>query len=318
MIASGLTLLSGTANPKLASEISAALGIPLLDAAVDRFSDGEIRVRIRETVRGADVFVIQPTCPPVNESLMELLIMIDALRRASARRVIAVIPYYGYSRQDRKHTGRVPISARLVANLIETAGADRVLTMDLHAGQIQGFFNRPVDNLCSDWIFAAHIKGAFGDLSNTTIVSPDAGGAVRAREVAESLNLPLAILEKRRTPDGSDVKVMNVIGDVTGHRCIMVDDILSSGGTLAKASRTLVEHDASEVYAYATHGVFSGSAMKNLSESPLKRVVVTNTIVVDAAETSDVVEYISVGEHLAKTIRCIYEYKSVSHLFPHY
>jgi len=318
VIADRLTLLSGTANPKLATEISAALGIPLLDAAVNRFSDGEIRVRIRETVRGADVFVIQPTCPPVNDMLMELLIMIDALRRASARRVIAVIPYYGYSRQDRKHTGRVPISARLVANLIETAGADRVLTMDLHAGQIQGFFNRPVDNLCSDWIFAQHIKGAFSDLSNTIIVSPDAGGAVRAREVAESLNLPLAILEKRRTPDGSDVEVMNVIGDVAGKRAIMVDDILSSGGTLAKASRTLIDHDAAEVYAYATHGVFSGNAMQNLSESPLKRVVVTNTIVVDVAETSETVEYISVGEHLAKTIRCIYEYRSVSHLFPHY
>jgi len=318
VIASRLTLLSGTANPKLASEISTALGIPLCDAAVDRFSDGEIRVRIRETVRGADVFVIQPTCPPVNDALMELLIMVDALRRASARRVIAVIPYYGYSRQDRKHTGRVPISARLVANLIETAGADRVLTMDLHAGQIQGFFNRPVDNLCSDWIFAEHIRKAFPDLANTTVVSPDAGGAVRAREVAESLNLPLAILEKRRTPDGSDVDVMNVIGDVAGHRCVLVDDILSSGGTLAKAARTLIDHDAADVYAYATHGVFSGNAIGILADSPLKRVVVTNTIVVDAAESSDFVEYISVGEHLATTIQCIYQYKSVSHLFPHY
>lgn len=318
MIATKLTLLGGTANPTLSGEISSALGIPLLDAIVDQFSDGEIRVRIRETVRGADVFVIQPTCPPVNDTLMELLIVIDALRRASARRVIAVLPYYGYSRQDRKHTGRVPISARLVANLIETAGADRVLTMDLHAGQIQGFFNRPVDNLCSDWIFAEHIRQRFSSLDGFIIVSPDAGGAVRARLVAEQLNLPLAILEKRRTPDGSDVEVMNVIGEVRGKHAILVDDILSSGGTLVKAAQTLIDHEVEDVYAYCTHGVFSGEALPTLERSPLKRVVVTNTIFLEAAETSEIVEYISVGEHLAKTIRCIYEYKSVSHLFPHY
>jgi len=313
-----LKLLSGTANPNLASEISAALEIPLCDAAVDRFSDGEIRVRIRETVRGADVFVIQPTCPPVNETLVELLIMIDALRRASARRVIAVVPYYGYSRQDRKHTGRVPISARLVANLIETAGADRLLTMDLHAGQIQGFFNTPVDNMRSDWILANHAREAFDDLGDFVIVSPDAGGAVRARMVAEQLDRPMAILEKRRTADGSDVEVMNVIGDVDGKRCLLLDDILSSGGTLVKASQTLKAHGATDMYAYCTHGVFSGNALDALEASPLKRVVVTNTIFLEAAEASDVVEYISVGEHLAKTIQCIYEYRSVSHLFPHY
>jgi ribose-phosphate pyrophosphokinase len=313
-----LKLLSGGANPTLASEISETLKIPLCDAAVGQFNDGEIRVRIRETVRGSDVFVIQPTCPPVNDTLMELLVMIDAARRASARRIIAVLPYYGYSRQDRKHTGRVPISARLVANLIETAGADRVLTMDLHAGQIQGFFNIPVDNLRSDWIFAAHALRAFGNLADSVIVSPDAGGAVRARQVAERLDLPLAILEKRRTSDGSDIEVMNVIGDVAGRRCVMVDDILSSAGTLIKGAQTLMAHQATEVFAYCTHGVFSGGALESLRGSPLKRVVVTNTIFVEAAEKSDVVEYISVGEHLAKTIQCIYEYKSVSHLFPHY
>jgi len=313
-----LTLLSGTANPRLAAEISRALRIPLCDAAVDRFSDGETRVRLRQTVRGEDVFVIQPTCPPVNDAIMELLLMIDAARRASARRIIVVVPYYGYARQDRKHTGRVPISARLVANLIETAGADRALTMDLHAGQIQGFFNIPVDNLVAEWLFSDHARKTFDSLEDTVVVSPDAGGAVRAREVAESLDLPLAILEKRRTADGADVDVMNVIGDVAGKRCVLVDDILSTGGTLIKGSRTLVSKGATEVYAYCTHGVFSGNALAALEDSPLKRVVVTNTIFVEAAEKSDIVEYISVGEHLAKTIQCIYEYRSVSELFPHY
>jgi len=318
MIGRKLKLLAGNANPPLASEISRALGIPLCDAAVDRFSDGEVRIRIRETVRGADVFVIQPTSPPVNDNLMELLLIIDALRRASARKVIAVIPYYGYARQDRKHTGRVPISARLVANLLEVAGADRVLTLDLHAGQIQGFFNIPVDNLRSDWIFAEHVKGTLKELTDTVIVSPDAGGAVRARMVAERLELPLAILEKRRTRDGSEVEVMNVIGDVEGKRAVLIDDILSSGETIQKASETLVDRGASEVLAYCTHGVFSGDALKTLARSPLKRVVVTNTIFREEAERSGIVDYISVGEHLAKTIHRIFEYKSVSHLFPHY
>jgi len=318
VIGSKLRLLSGTANPLLSEEISKALGIALCDAAVTRFGDGEIRVRIRETVRGADVFVLQPTCPPVNDNLMELLIMIDAARRASARRIIAVLPYYGYSRQDRKHTGRVPISARLVANMIEAAGANRALTVDLHAGQIQGFFNIPVDNLMSDWLFAEHARNTFAALDDCIVVSPDAGGAVRAREVAGALHLPLAILEKRRTPDGSDVNVMNVIGDVEGKCCIFVDDILSSGGTLIKGAHTLLAQGAREVFAYCTHGVFAGTAIEDLTESPLKRVVVTNTIHLDVAEKSDIVEYISVGEHLAKTIQRIFEYQSVSELFPHY
>jgi len=318
MIGKKLKLLAGNANPGLADEISRALGIPLCDAEVGRFSDGEVRVRIMETVRGADVFVIQPTSPPVNDNLIELLLIIDALRRASARKVIAVIPYYGYARQDRKHTGRVPISARLVANLIEVTGADRVLTMDLHAGQIQGFFNIPVDNLRSDWIFAEHVKRSFSDLSDTVIVSPDAGGAVRARMVAERLDLPLAILEKRRTRDGSDVEVMNVIGDVDRKRAILIDDILSSGKTLRNAAETLIDCGALEVIAYCTHGIFAGDAIERLAGSPLKRVVVTNTIFREEAERSGIVDYISVGEHLAKTIHRIFEYKSVSHLFPHY
>ena len=318
MIGRELMLLSGNANLQLANEISKALGIELCDVAVTRFADGEVRVRIRETVRGADVFVIQPTSPPVNENLMELLVMIDAIRRASARKIIAVVPYYGYARQDRKHTGRVPISARLVANLLETAGADRVLTMDIHAGQIQGFFNIPVDNLRTDWLFADHVKRTMGDLSDTTIVSPDAGGTVRARMVAEQLDLPLAILEKRRSHDGSEVQVMNVIGDVKGRRAILIDDILASGGTLIKAAGRLLDHGASEIFAYCTHGVLCGDALAQLPQSPLKRVVVTKTIFHQLAEENDVVEYIHVGEHLAKTIHRIFEYKSVSHLFPHY
>ena len=318
MIERELKLVAGNANRALAQEISSSLGMELCDTAVDHFSDGEIRVRIRETVRGADVFVIQPTCPPVNDHLMELLLIIDAARRASARSVIAVVPYYGYARQDRKHTGRVPISARLVANLIETAGADRMLTMDLHAGQIQGFFNIPVDNLRSDWIFAEHIRTHVEGLDSAVIVSPDAGGAVRARMVAEQLDLPLAILEKRRSHDGSVVDVMNVIGDVKKKRAILVDDILSSGGTLVKAAELLLASGAHEVRAYTTHGLFAGDALRMLSESPLKRVVVTNTIFRQEAEKSGIVDYISVGEHLAKTIHRIFEYKSVSHLFPHY
>ena len=318
MIGRELKLLCGNANHPLADEISYALGIDLCDAAVARFNDGEVRVRIRETVRGADVFVIQPTCPPVNDHLMELLIMIDALRRASVRKVIAVIPYYGYARQDRKHTGRVPITARLVANLLETAGADRVLTMDLHVGQIQGFFNIPMDNLQAAPIFANYYREHDADGDETIIVSPDAGGAVRARLLAERLDLPIAVLEKRRSSDGAQVQVVNVIGDVSGKRAIIVDDIVSSGSTLILAANALLEHGATEVHAYCTHGVFSGNALETLEQSPLKKVVVTNTISQEQAEKSDIVEYIPVGEHLAKTIRRIFENKSVSHLFPHY
>ncbi|HCP31850.1 TPA: ribose-phosphate pyrophosphokinase [Candidatus Acetothermia bacterium] len=318
MIGRELKLITGNANRALAQEISSSLGINQCDTAVERFSDGEIRVRIRETVRGADVFVIQPTCPPVNDHLMELLIIIDALRRASARKVIAVIPYYGYARQDRKDTGRVPISARLVANLIETAGADRVLTMDLHAGQIQGFFNIPVDNLVPHQIFARYFHETIAGSDETVIVSPDVGGTVRARMLAEQLNLPLAVLEKRRAPEGTDIEVINVIGDVEGKRAILVDDIIASGATLIRAAQTLFDHDATEVNAYCTHGVFSDDALNALGNSLLKKVVVTNTISHEQAAKSEIVDYISIGEHLAKTVRWIFENKSVSRLFPHY
>ena len=318
MINRHLKLIAGNANPQLSEEISSELATEICDARVERFGDGEIRVHILETVRGADVFVLQPTCPPVNDNLMELLIIIDALRRASARRVVAVMPYYGYARQDRKHTGRVPISARLVANMIETAGADRVLTMDLHIGQIQGFFNIPVDNLRADFIFAEYMRSVVGDMEDVVIVAPDTGATGRARLLAESVDAPLAVLEKRRSLDSLDVKVFNVIGDVEGKRAVLVDDIVASGGTLVKAAEILLETGATEISAYCTHGVFSGDAVSVLEASPLKRVVVTNTITNQCALQSDKIDYVSVGGHLAKTIRQVFEDRSVSLLFPHY
>ena len=318
MIGRELKLICGNANQPLATEISNALGIELCDTAVERFNDGEIRVRIRETVRGADVFVIQPTCPPVNDHLMELLIIIDALRRASARKVIAVVPYYGYARQDRKHTGRVPISARLVANLIEVAGADRLISMDLHAGQIEGFFNIPVDHLRSDPIFAEYYREVEGAGDEAVVVSPDVGGTARARRLAEQIKLPLAVLEKRRTEDGKEIREVHVIGEVKGKRAILVDDILASGQTLIRAAHAVLKQGATEVEAYCTHGLFSGSALEDLEQSPLKKVVVTNTITHDHAEKSELIAYIPVGEPLAKTVRRIFENRSVSHLFPQY
>ena len=318
MISKHLMLIAGNANPQLAEEISSELATEICDAYVGHFDDGETRVRINDTVRGADVFVLQPTCPPVNENLMELLILIDALRRASARRVIAVIPYYGYARQDRKHTGRVPISARLVANLIETAGADRVLTMDLHVGQIQGFFNIPVDNLRSDYIFADYMRSVVGSMDDVVIAAPDVGATARARLLAERVDVPLAVLEKRRASDSLDVRVVNVIGDVAGKRVLLVDDIVASGATLVKAAEILLKTGATEVSAYCTHGVFSGDAVAILEASPLKRIVVTNTITHQCALQSGKIDYVSVGGHLAKTIRQVFEDRSVSLLFPHY
>jgi ribose-phosphate pyrophosphokinase len=313
-----LKLIAGNANPELVREISDGLNTKTCKATVETFGDGEIRVHVHETVRGADVFVLQPTCPPVNDNLMELLILIDALRRASARKVVAVIPYYGYGRQDRKHTGRVPISARLVANMIETAGADRVLTMDLHVGQIQGFFNIPVDNLRADFIFAEYMQSVETRMDDLVIVAPDIGATGRARLLAERVNAPLAVLEKRRSQDSLDVKVFNVIGDVAGRRAVLVDDIVASGGTLVKAAEVLAAYGATEISAYCTHGVFSGDAVAILEESPLKRVVVTNTITHQRALQSDLIDYVSVGEYLAKSIRQVFEDRSVSKLFPHY
>ncbi len=307
-----LKLITGNANPALAREISAHLGIQLTAAEVGRFPDGEINVHIKETVRGADVCVIQSTCPPVNDNLMELLLIIDALKRASAERITAVIPYYGYARQDRKHIGRVPISAKLVANMIVTAGADRVLTLDLPAGQIQGFFDIPVDNLRGDPIIADYFRHQ--NLENTVIVAPDVGAAKRARAVAERLELPLAIVEKSRISP-TEVRALNVIGNVKGKRAILVDDILATGGTVIEATELLLECGAQEVVGAFIHGVFAGDAVRKLEASPVKKIVVTNTI---PPPTSPKIDTISVGALLAETIKRIHAQESVSEMFPHY
>ncbi len=271
-----IKLVAGNSNPRLAEAIAARLRTPLGKAVVRRFADMEIFVEILENVRGADVFVIQSTSYPANDHLMELLIIIDALRRASARRITAVVPYFGYARQDRKPGPRTPISAKLVANLITNAGADRVLTLDLHAGQIQGFFDIPTDNLYAAPVMVRDIRERF-DLSTVMVVSPDVGGVVRARGLAKRINAPLAIIDKRRERAG-DSEVMNVIGEVEGRTCILVDDIVDSGGTLVNAADALLEKGAEEVYAYITHGVLSGGAVARITASQLKELVITDSI----------------------------------------
>ena len=271
-----IKLVAGNSNPQLAEAIGAHLQTPLAKAVVRRFADMEIFVEILENVRGADVFVIQSTSFPANDHLMELLIIMDALRRASARRITAVIPYFGYARQDRKPGPRTPISAKLVANLITRAGADRVLTLDLHAGQIQGFFDIPTDNLYASPVMVRDIRERF-DLAKLMVVSPDVGGVVRARGLAKRINAPLAIIDKRRERAGES-EVMNVIGDIDGRTCIFVDDIIDSGGTLINAADALMEKGAGEVYAYITHGVLSGGAVARISGSSLKELVITDSI----------------------------------------
>ena len=268
-----MKLVAGNSNPALANAIAAHLQIPLSKAIVRRFADMEIFVEIQENVRGSDVFVVQSTSYPANDHLMELLIIIDALRRASARRITAVIPYFGYARQDRKVGSRSPISAKLVANLITHAGADRVLTLDLHAGQIQGFFDIPTDNLYAAPMMVRHIKDTL-DLANVMVVSPDVGGVARARGLAKRINAPLAIVDKRRERAGES-EVMNIIGDVTGHTCILIDDIVDSGGTLVNAADALLANGAKDVYAYITHGVLSGGAVARITASKLKELVIT-------------------------------------------
>lgn len=309
-----LVLVAGSSNQELAKEISRYLNIPLCNSEIGRFPDGEIDVYIEDNVRGTDVFIIQSTSPPVNDHLMELLIIIDALKRASARRVTAVMPYYGYGRQDKKEVGRVPITAKLVANLITTAGADRVLTMDLHAEQIQGFFDIPLDNLRAAPLLADYFKHqALVEVEEGVIVSPDVGGVKRARVVAELLNIPLAIVEKRRLT-GEEVEALNVIGDVAGKRAIIVDDGIYTGGTLLRAAGALFERGTKEVYVAATHGVFARNAIQLLENSPLKRVVVTNSIAAQEHEGTKV-ERISVGWLFAEAIKRIHQDLSVSELF---
>jgi ribose-phosphate pyrophosphokinase len=276
-----IKLVAGNSNPALAEAIAGHLNTPLTKAVVRRFADMEIFVEIQENVRGADVFVVQSTSFPANDHLMELLIIIDALRRSSARRITAVVPYFGYARQDRKPGPRTPISAKLVANLITRAGVDRVMTLDLHAGQIQGFFDIPTDNLYASPVMVRDIRERF-DLSKLMVVSPDVGGVVRARGLAKRINAPLAIIDKRRERAGES-EVMNVIGDVTGHTCILVDDIIDSGGTLVNAAEALMEQGAGDVYAYITHGVLSGGAVARITGSKLKELVITDSIQPTAA-----------------------------------
>jgi ribose-phosphate pyrophosphokinase len=308
-----LKVFSGNANRPLAEKVCDYLGISLGKAEVKTFSDGEISVEINENVRGKDVFIIQPTCPPVNDNLMELLIMIDAARRASAGRITAVIPYYGYARQDRKVAPRQPISAKLVANLITVAGASRVLTMDLHAGQIQGFFDIPVDNLYARPVLLHYLKEHFKD--DLVIVSPDAGGVERARAFAKRLDASLAIIDKRRER-ANVAEVMNIIGDVKGKTAVIVDDMVDTGGTLTKAASALLDKGASAVYACCTHPVLSGNAVQRIEESPIKELIVTDTIPLsEEARKCKKIKVLSVGKLFGEAVRRIHLNESVSVLF---
>jgi ribose-phosphate pyrophosphokinase len=318
MIAHGkeIKIFAGNSNKPLAEAICQDLKLPLGDAEVGSFSDGENFVSIFETVRGADVFVVQSTCSPVNDNLMEMLIMIDALKRASAGRITAVVPYFGYARQDRKTKPRDPISAKLVANLITRAGADRVLTMDLHASQIQGFFDIPVDNLMGSPIFVHCFAEKFADkLENTVVVSPDVGSVARARAFAQKLGMPLAIVDKRRQKANSS-EVMNIIGDVRGKSVILFDDMVDTGGSLCGAAKALVDvGGATEVYACASHGVLSGPAIERIEKSVIKEAYFLDTIPAQAGVSCDKIKYLSVAHMFAEAIDRIYEETSVSKLF---
>ena len=309
-----MKILTCNSNRPLAEAISAYLGQPLTRASVRRFSDMEVFVEIDENVRGEDVFVIQSTSYPANDHLMELLVTLDALKRASARRITAVIPYYGYARQDRKSGSRTPISAKLVANLITTAGADRVLTLDLHAGQIQGFFDIPTDNLYAEPVLVKDIRENHGAV-DLVIVSPDVGGVFRARQIARRVDADLAIIDKRRERAGVS-EVMNIIGDVAGRRCILVDDIVDSAGTLCNAAQALVDNGADGVYSYVTHGVLSGGAVARVTASPLKMLVLTDSIVAtEAVRVSQNIRQLTIAPLIAEAIRRISEERSVSSLF---
>ncbi|CAL8968030.1 ribose-phosphate diphosphokinase [Rhodoplanes serenus] len=309
-----IKLVAGNSNPRLAEAIAAYLKTPLTRAVVRRFADMEIFVEILENVRGADVFVVQATSFPTNDHLMELLIITDALKRASARRITAVMPYFGYARQDRKPGPRTPISAKLVANLITRAGADRVLTVDLHAGQLQGFFDIPTDNLYASPVMVRDIKERF-ELSKLMVVSPDVGGVVRARGLAKRINAPLAIIDKRRERAGES-EVMNVIGDVEGRTCILVDDIVDSGGTLVNAADALLGQGAERVYAYISHGVLSGGAVARITASRLKELVITDSIQpTEAVRVAENIRVLSIATLLGEAIGRTASEESVSSLF---
>ena len=307
-------LFTGNANAVLAQEMASHLSVELGAADVGRFSDGEVKVEIQQNVRARDVFVVQPTCSPTNENLMELLIMVDALKRASARRITAVIPYFGYARQDRRpRSTRVPISAKVVANLLETVGVERLLSMDLHADQIQGFFDIPVDNIYASPVLLSDLKSKA--YANLVVVSPDIGGVVRARAMAKQLACDLAIIDKRR-PTAGVSEVMNVIGDIEGRNCVIMDDMIDTAGTLVKAAEVLKARGAKSVYAYCTHPVFSGPAVERIAASQIDEVVVTNTIPLTAAASAcPKIRQLSVAFLFAETIRRISDGESVTSLF---
>ncbi|GBQ95645.1 ribose-phosphate pyrophosphokinase [Acetobacter nitrogenifigens DSM 23921 = NBRC 105050] len=309
-----MKIVACNSNPPLAEAVAAELNIPLCNVSVRRFADMEIFVEIFENVRGEDVFVVQSTCTPTNDNLMELLIMLDALRRGSARRITAVMPYFGYARQDRKSGPRTPISAKLVANLLVEAGADRILTLDLHAMQIQGFFDIPVDNLYAAPLFVRDIKERYGD-RDLMIVSPDVGGVVRAREIAQRLNTDLAIIDKRRERAGVS-EVMNVIGDVKGRHCLLVDDIVDSGGSLCNAAQAITNHGAASVGAYVTHGVLTGRAVERVAESTIEMLTITDSIMAtDAVKAAKNIRQVTIAGLLARAMRAVADESSVSSLF---
>jgi ribose-phosphate pyrophosphokinase len=309
---SRIKVFSCNSNPLLAQKICNHLGIPLGDSKVNKFSDGEIHIQLNETVRGLDVYVVQSTCDPVNQHLMELLVMVDALKRASAGTINVVIPYYGYARQDRKARARDPITAKLVANLIETAGADRVIAMDLHATQIQGFFNIPVDHLHGVPILANYFQGK--DLTDLVVVSPDHGGVIRARRLAERLEAPLAIIDKRR-PEPNVSEVMSIIGKVAGKTAIIIDDIIDTAGTIVLATEAILERGAKEVYACCTHPVLSGPALERIQNSGIKQLIATDTIPLKPEKMLDKIEVLSVAPVIGEAIYRIHHEQSVSKLF---
>ena len=311
---SKLMLFSGNANPELAKEVAKSLGVPLSDSLVSLFSDGEINIEIRENVRGHDVFIIQPTCAPTHRNIMELILMVDALRRSSAERITAVVPYFGYARQDRRvRSVRVPISAKVVADMLSNAGVDRVLTIDLHAEQIQGFFNCTVDNIYGAPVLLDDIERQ--NYKKLQVVSPDIGGVVRARAVAKQLGCDLAIIDKRR-PSANESEVMNLIGEVEGRTCVLVDDIVDTAGTLCKAAEALKEYGAHKVVAYATHAVLSGNAIDNITNSKLDNVVVTNSIpLTDDAKKCSKIRTLTLGKLLGESVRRLSNEESISAMF---
>ena len=307
-----LKVFSLNSNPKLAEEIADHIGVELGKSSVKRFSDGEVQINIEESVRGCDVYVVQSTSNPVNEHLMELLIMIDALKRASARTINVVTPYYGYARQDRKARSREPITAKLVADLIEKAGADRLITLDFHAAQIQGFFDIPIDHLFGMPILSQYFEEK--QLQDVVVVSPDHGGVTRARQLADRLKAPIAIIDKRR-PQPNVAEVMNIVGEVEGKTAILIDDIIDTAGTITLAADAMLDSGAKEVYACCTHPVLSGPANDRIDQSPIKELIVTNTIPLTEQITSNKIKQLSVGELIADSIKRVHEHRSISTLF---